>query len=197
MGRILWMAAAAAALIVPARASRQQSGQNTDRQQYQASQAQPSSATEGQSQGRADASHAQQDSLAAASRKAKAQLKEAPKATKVYTNDDLPVEGGISTVGEAPSTESSSSVANAKAAPTNDEKSWRDRFTKLRHKLEQDQQDLAIMQRELGVLNVQHYDSPMEQMQQGYTRSDINQKTDDIEAKKHAGRSRPASHRRS
>ena len=40
------------------------------------------------------------------------------------------------------------------------------------------------MQRELGVLDVQYYNDPVKGMQQGYSRSDINEKTDKIEAKK-------------
>ncbi len=71
------------------------------------------------------------------------------------------------------------------AAPSgNDEKAWRERFAKLRNKLDQDQADLDIMQRELGVLDVQYYNDPMKGMQQGYTRSDINEKTAKIDAKK-------------
>jgi chaperonin cofactor prefoldin len=40
------------------------------------------------------------------------------------------------------------------------------------------------MQRDLGVLDVQYYNDPVKSMQQGYSRSDINEKTDKIEAKK-------------
>ncbi len=187
MSRLLWLAAAAAVLVAPASASRHESGQNQDAQQNQASQAGPSpSAAEGQSQGQAAGSGSQQDSLAAAARKARAQSKDAPKAAKVFTNDDLPSAGGISTVGGATAPKSSSGAANANAKPAagGDEKSWRDRFAGLRRKLEQDQQALDIMQRELGVLNVQQYSDPMQAMQQGYTRGDINNKTADIDAKK-------------
>ena len=60
--------------------------------------------------------------------------------------------------------------------------------TKLHKKLEQDQADLDIMQRELGVLDVQYYNDPVKAMQQGYSRSDINEKTDKIEAKKKTDR---------
>jgi|SRR5271168_396526 len=185
MSRLLWLAVTAAVLVAPASASRHEPGQNQDGQQNQASQAGPSpSAAGGQSQGQAALSGSQQDSLAAAARKARAQSKEAPKAAKVFTNDNLPSAGGISTVGAAPATEPSSGAAKAKPAAGGDEKSWRDRFAGLRRKLAQDQQALEIMQRELGVLNVQQYNDPMQAMQQGYTRGDINGKTADIDAKK-------------
>ena len=42
------------------------------------------------------------------------------------------------------------------------------------------------MQRELGALNLQYYSDPVKAMQQQYTRSDINDKTAQIEAKKKA-----------
>ncbi len=41
-----------------------------------------------------------------------------------------------------------------------------------------------MMQRELGVLDVQYYNNPVKAMQQDLTREDINKKTSDIEAKK-------------
>ncbi|MGC2724093.1 MAG: hypothetical protein WA224_09030, partial [Candidatus Acidiferrales bacterium] len=44
--------------------------------------------------------------------------------------------------------------------------------------------ELDIMQRELGVLDVQYYNDPVKAMQQGYTRSDIDEKTAKIDAKK-------------
>ena len=64
------------------------------------------------------------------------------------------------------------------------ESAWRERFAKLHRKLEQDQADLDVMQRELGVLDVQYYTDPVKAMQQGYSRDEINEKTDKIEARK-------------
>jgi hypothetical protein len=57
-------------------------------------------------------------------------------------------------------------------------------FARLRHKLEQDQDNVTVSQRELGVLDVQYYNDPVKSMQQGLTRSDINSKTAKIEAAK-------------
>ena len=50
-------------------------------------------------------------------------------------------------------------------------------------KLATDQADLDVMQRELGVLDVQNYSDPVKAMQQALTRSDINKKAADIDAK--------------
>ena len=62
--------------------------------------------------------------------------------------------------------------------------SWRDKFAALRHKLEQDQQNLDLLQRELGALNTQFYGDPNKQPQQQLTRSDIDKKTAEIDKAK-------------
>jgi hypothetical protein len=177
-----WVVGSAAALLLAAAPvwSRQQKPQ--DQQQTAAAQSQSESPSQ--------APAAQQDPLAEAARKAREQRKEAPKAAKVFTNDNIPTEGGISAVGSAaepaPSSKEAagSAKAGANAAPANDEKTWRARFSSLRHKLDQDQAELSIMQRELGVLSVQFYSDPNKQMQQQLSRADIDKKTADIEAKK-------------
>jgi hypothetical protein len=134
----------------------------------------------------------QQDSLADAARKAREQQKKESKAPKVFTNDNIPTSGGISTVGPAATTSEPGTTADASAATGKDsksgrdEKAWRDKFARLRSKLDQDKADVDVMQRELGVLNVQYYNDPVKAMQQGLTRDDINKKTADIEAKKQA-----------
>jgi cytoskeletal protein RodZ len=128
---------------------------------------------------------AQQDSLAEAARKAREQKKDAPKARKVFTNDNIPTEGGVSSVGDETAKPAGGTQAGSAAkAVSNDEKTWRERFAGLRHKLEQDQAELDVMQRELGVLNVQYYNDPMKTMQQELTREDVDKKTAAIEAKK-------------
>jgi len=135
---------------------------------------------------------AQQESLADAARRAREQKKEATKPAKVFDNDNLPAQGGINTVGSA-SGELGAAEApaapgeekSAQAAPgKNDEKAWRDKFATLRGKLEKDKADLDVMQRELGVLDVQYYPDPVKAMQQSVTRTDINDMTAKIEAKK-------------
>jgi hypothetical protein len=179
MRRILWCVAAATVFVIPASGRSQQADQNSGETSAQAQ-------TEGQSAtatSQAQTAAPQQDSLADAARKLREQKKDASKAPKVFTNDDLPTQGGISTVGQG-STAPASSDASADAAGATtgkDEKSWRAKFAQLRHKLEQDQANRDVMQRELGVDNVQFYADPVKAMQQGYTRSDINKKTSDID----------------
>jgi hypothetical protein len=175
MRRALWLTAAAAVTLFPV------SGLCQQDQQATAPAPQPPAK--------------QEDSLAAAARRSREQKKEASKPARAFDNDNIPTHGGISTVGNPSTsdagnppatTEAATGIAPASSAKPagGDEKSWRKRFADLRRKLEADQQELDIMQRELGVLDVQNYSDPVKGMQQGLTRSDINEKTAKIEAKK-------------
>jgi hypothetical protein len=130
---------------------------------------------------------APQESLAEAARKAKAQKAQAAaaKPAKVFTNDNLPTDGVISTVGTTPSGKTDATAA-ATAGDQKGEAYWRGRFADLNKKLSQDQAELDVMQRELGQLNLHNYSDPVQAMQQGYSQGDIQKKTDDIDAKKKA-----------
>ena len=180
--------AAAALLLFPARGfafpqSPSQQGQQPSPSHQPDSQAKSSAQT-------TQPASEQKDSLVAAARRAREEKKEQPKPAKVFTNDNVPTAGGISSVGETPPAAADGDVAAAapNAAPSksaaDEEKGWRERFAKLRHKLEQDQQEYDVMQRELGVLDVQYYNNPVKAMQQELTRADINKKTTDLDAKK-------------
>jgi hypothetical protein len=59
----------------------------------------------------------QQDSLAAASRRAREAKKTQPAATKVFTNDNLPTNGAVSVVGQPTSASAAEASANAASAP--------------------------------------------------------------------------------
>ncbi|MGB8543447.1 MAG: hypothetical protein WCD49_17590 [Candidatus Acidiferrales bacterium] len=133
-----------------------------------------------------DSTPAKPDPLVAAARRAREEKKDQAKSAKVFTNDNLPTTGGISAVGEASATAGTdkASGSGGSASLDSQEKMWREKFGTLRHKLEQDQQELDVMQRELGVLDVQYYNNPVKTLQQELTRSDINKKTSDIDAKK-------------
>jgi len=113
-------------------------------------------------------------SIADAARKAREQKKSEPKSAKVFTNDNIPAEGGINVVGDA------TAPAPAGVAPTQGaiiEKTWRVRFAAARTQLQRDQADLDLMQRELGKLDVQYYpNDPTKQLMQSVTMSDINDK---------------------
>jgi len=210
MRKDLLSAAVAAFLLLSGDAFARQSAQgqpsqNQAQQSQQAQQAAPSNAQSAapasspaataqapSSQSTAVTPPRQEDSLAAAARKAREQKKDqaGAKPARVFSNDNIPTTGGISAVGENASAAGGADAAagaQAAAAPSGSgEAEWRGRFAKLRKKLEQDQTELDLMQRELGVLDVQYYSDPVKTLQQGYSRSDINEKTDKIEAKKKA-----------
>jgi hypothetical protein len=186
MRKIACFAAIAALAAIPG-SSWCQGGQSQSEAQSQSSSAPPASAKSqpaSPAQLTSDATAAataQGDSIAAAARKAKAQKSQAAaKPAKVFTNDDMP-SSGISTVGV---TNSGGSSGPADASSNGKgETYWRERFAKLNKKLEQDQAELDVMQRELGQLNLQNYSDPVQAMQQGYSRGDINKKTGDIDGK--------------
>ncbi len=152
----------------------------------------PQAAPQNSEQAKPASSPAPQDSLAEAARKARERKKAEPAATKVFTNDTLPTTGGISSVGEAaapqamgstvPGSDAKKPGAQASASSGSAENTWRDKFATLRHKLEQDQENLAVLQRELGTLNTQFYSDPNKQLEQQLTRSDIDKKTAEIKA---------------
>jgi hypothetical protein len=171
---VVGLAAVAALAFIPAASARQSS---TSSQQSSAAQsANPNAAEQSD----------QQDALAAAARKAKEQQSHA-KPAKVFTNDNLPTKGVVSTVGTTPAADATASTNDAKAATTapapQGEQYWRDKFATLNKKLEQAQAELDVMQRELGQLNLQNYSNPNDAMQQSYSRGDIDKKTAEISAK--------------
>jgi hypothetical protein len=203
MRRDLLSAVVAAFLLLSGDAFARQNAQGQPSQnQAQQSPQSPQSAAPSNAQSSAPAPSAQapssqstvvssppkEDSLVAAARKAREQKKDqaGAKPARVFNNDNIPTTGGVSAVGQNTAAGAGDGSAGAPAAASSaaGEAEWRSRFAKLRKKLEQDQAELDIMQRELGVLDVQYYNDPVKSMQQGYSRSDINEKTEKIEAKK-------------
>lgn len=167
------LATLASIFVFSAVASCQQSGQN-------------SSQNQGQDQA-AQAPAPQPDSLADAARRARAQKKEEPKTTKVFTNENIPSSASISTGGSASgdTSDAGTDADSGKAPKGGDEKTWRDKFSKLNHQLDQDQAALDVLQRELGVLSNQYYGGdPVKAMQQGMSQTEISDKNAKIDAKK-------------
>jgi cytoskeletal protein RodZ len=187
MRKDLWLAATAAIFLLPAIAFCQQ--QDAQPQQSSASQSQAQSQTNSQAP---PAQPLEEAPLAAAARRAREQKKDSAKPAKVFDNDNIPTTGGVSTVGSSPATDGSGQAGGDSGAPAasgvsssaKGEKYWHQRFADLHHKLESDQTNLDVMQRELSQLDIQYYDDPMKGLQQGLTRSDINDKTAKIDAMK-------------
>jgi predicted RNase H-like nuclease (RuvC/YqgF family) len=107
----------------------------------------------------------------------------------VFTNDNIPTSTtGVSVVGQTPAASDQSTTSDTQASEAdkdknNDEATWRKRFADARHKIDQDTSELSVMQRELSELNVQYYPDPSKAMAQAYSRSDIINKQNAIDAK--------------
>ena len=129
---------------------------------------------------------AQKESVAEAARKAQETSKTAPKAPVVFDNDNIGAAAGsgtVNVVGNAPAAESSTSSstqpgqASATSSSSSDEASWRQKFADAHTKLQQDQSDLALMQRELQQLRVQYYpNDPQKALKQSVSSQDVNKK---------------------
>lgn len=167
--------------------------------------AQDSSQTQSQSQTQTSAKPAtskpqsQKESVADAARKARDEQKSAAKAPVVFTNDNIGAtasSGTVNVVGTAtPAPKSSDSTStegaaegdkssSASGASSNDESAWRSRFSTARSKLQQDQEALGVMQRELQQLRVQYYpNDPQKAMKQSYSNDDVFKKQQAIEKK--------------
>lgn len=173
MRRNQWLAALAAIFVFSMPGWSRQSGQNQN---------------QGENQGQSSqAAPPQQDSIADAARRARAQKKEEPKTTKVFTNENIPSTASVSTGAPASgdTSDKTTDADSAKAPRGSDEKMWRDKFAKLNHQLNQDQAELDVLQRELGVLSNQYYGGdPVKAMQQGMSQSEITDKNAKIDAKK-------------
>lgn len=127
------------------------------------------------------------DPVADAARKAREAKKEAPKAKKVFTDDDLkPAQS------EPPAQASGAAAAAgtdhpaggaAKEENANGEAAWRKRFQNQRDKIARAEKELEVLQRETSKTDVQYYNDPQKAMMEQNTRNDINTLNAKIDAK--------------
>jgi hypothetical protein len=129
------------------------------------------------------------DDIAAAARKAREQKENAPKPKKVVTNDDIPAAKTDAPAADAEAVkppDAQGAAATDKSAD-NDPKSeayWRKKFQKVRDQINTAEKELDVLQRELDKGQVQYYSDPQAALTQQHDRSDINEKTAKIDAKK-------------
>lgn len=143
---------------------------------------------------------AQEPSVAEAARKAREKKKDAPKATKVFTNDNIASSGGqVSVVGsgstEAPKDAAAGDKSGGKKAEggaakdgekdsAKEEAMWRKRFAEIRTKIAQAEKEIDILQRELNLKQQQYYSDPNKALREQYNRKDINDTRKKIDDKK-------------
>ena len=130
------------------------------------------------------------DAVADAARKARAEQKTAPKPKKVFTNDDMPSQPSPASAASGNASTAQPGASTDQSAGKDDETNpksetyWRKRFAKLRDKLSNAEQELDVLQRELNKDQVQYYNDPQKALMQQHDRSDINDKTTRVDAKK-------------
>jgi ribosomal protein L19E len=121
----------------------------------------------------------EEPSLGERARELKAQQAQQSKPARVFTNDDLKNGSGtINVIGVGASTDTSEG-----SAAEHNEHYYRKTMSELQAKLDIDQRQLAVLQQELGINQVQYYPDPSKTLQQEYSRSDINKLQEEIEAK--------------
>ena len=121
----------------------------------------------------------QEPSLGEKARQLKAQQAQQSKPAKVFTNDDIPAgSGGISVIGPG----ASSATPQASAAE-HSEHYYRKTMGDLQAKLELDQRQLAVLQQQLSLNQLQYYPDPLKTLHQEYSRSDIHKLQEEIDAK--------------
>lgn len=133
------------------------------------------------------------DPVADAARKAREQKKAEPKAKKVFTDDDVkpaqpateatPASGSTAQGAEGQQAGGDNAKASAKDDP-NGEAAWRKRFADQRLKIAKTQEELDVLEKELVKAQVQYYPDPQKAMNQGFSQTDVKDKTAKIEAKK-------------
>ncbi len=143
-----------------------------------------------------DASQQTGDPVADAARQSREAKKNAAKPHKVYTDDDVsrpnpapPTTPAPGAPGALPSGNTPAVVAPAAAASAADqdaktEAAWRKRFKDHRDKIARAEKELDVLQREEQKTQIQYYPDPQKAMNEQYTRKDINDKRDKIEAKR-------------
>jgi hypothetical protein len=123
----------------------------------------------------------QEPSPAEAARKARAQKKSEPQAKQVWDDDNIPKEprevpaetkeGGQAATGEAggtPAQPAATGSPDDQAKKAALEADWRSKFAGARKKLDDDQKDLDLMQREYNLKRQQYYSDPNTALRQQY-----------------------------
>jgi hypothetical protein len=135
-----------------------------------------------------------QDSVADAARKARAERKNVPPAKIVLDNDNLDtLKGVVNVVGQssAPAGDENKKADDktpqtGSKGPAKDEAYWRQKFAAANKKLADDSHELDVTQRERNLKQQQYYTDPMAALKQDYSRQDLNDakaKIDELTAK--------------
>lgn len=112
-------------------------------------------------QSSADSAQSQQDSLVAAARRAREQQKQQPKAAKVWTNDNIPSNNGISVVGQPPAPSAPAAAAPSAATKSTltpaEKKALESQLAAAKKQLATFRTDLSILQRKMALDQQSYY----------------------------------------
>ena len=142
------------------------------------------------------AATASAQSLGDAARRVRAQKRKQPKATRVYTTDNMPRASRSSTAavateakatpGEKPKEGKPAESAEGKKSRAELEKEYRERAGKLRENLALEERKLDVLQREFNMANVQFYSDPNAALREQTARGELNARQQELEQQKAA-----------
>ena len=142
------------------------------------------------------AATASAQSLGEAARRVRAQKRKQPKATRVYTTDDMPSTGRLSTAavateakakpGEKAKEGEKGEPEEGKKSRADLEKEYRERAGKLRENLSLEERKLEVLQREFNMASVQFYSDPNAALREQNTRGELNARQQELEQQKAA-----------
>ena len=142
------------------------------------------------------AATASAQSLGELARRARVKKARQPKATRVYTNDNMPRASRLSTAAvatEAKAKPGEKAKEGEKGEPEDGKKSraelekdYREKFGKLRENLALEERRLEVLQRELNMANVQFYSDPNAALREQTTRGELTARQQELEQQKAA-----------
>ena len=131
------------------------------------------------------------DPVADAARKARESKKDTPKPKKVYTDDDLkkgtPTDTASTSATGSGTTTATTVQTTGNATNGNDpngEAAWRAKFKDQHDQIAKAEKELDILGRELEKAQLEYYPDPQKAMKEQNSRTEINDKTAKIDAKK-------------
>jgi valyl-tRNA synthetase len=131
------------------------------------------------------------DAVADAARKAREAKKDAPKAKRVITDEDLKkstptpdAAAGSAPGGTAATTTVQVAGDATKGADPNGEVAWRKRFKDAHDQIAKAEKELDILGRELEKSQLEYYPDPQKAMNEQNKRAEVNDKRAKIDAKK-------------
>ncbi len=127
-----------------------------------------------------DVISSQEPSLGDMARKARAERANQKPAARVFTNTNLPTEGGLSIVGPPANTPAS----GAEGVTSPDAKWFTDQTAELQGRLNMHQRELSVLQQKLNLAQTLYYSDPQKQLDQQYSMADVKDLQHAIEEKK-------------